>query len=392
MSSLRSLFLQHLAQTSTEPLMLEIEKAEGVYLHAADGKKYIDLISGISVSNIGHRHPAVVEAVKSQADKFMHVMVYGEMIQSPQVKLAQALCDTLYDNLNNVYFVNSGSEAIEGAMKLCKRFTGRREIISYYNSYHGSSQGALSLNGNENLKRNFRPLLPGIKHIHFNSIEDLSKITQETAAVFIEPIQGEAGIRIPDFKYMAALEQKCRDKGALLVADEIQTGFGRTGKFWAYQDFNIQPDILVCAKGMGGGMPIGAIISSKEIMSCLTKNPVLGHITTFGGHPVSCAASLATLKFITDSGVLETISTKEKTFRNLLKHKAIKEIRSKGLMMALQLESNEKVKRTIQKALEMGLLTDWFLYSADSIRIAPPLTITEEEIQNACSIILKSLE
>lgn len=388
----RQLFLNHVAQTSDMPLMLEIESAEGIYLYGKEGKKYIDLISGIGVSNVGHRNPEVVNAIKDQLDKYMHLMVYGELIQTPQVELAKALASTLPPNLNNTYFVNSGSEAIEGAMKLAKRFNRRREIISFHNAYHGSTQGALSLNGNESIQQAFRPLLPGIRHIRFNEKEDLQFITSDTCAVVIEPIQGEGGVRIPDVGYMQALAKRCKETNTLLIADEIQSGFGRTGKFWAFEHFDILPDILVCAKGMGGGMPIGAFISSKEIMSVLTNNPVLGHITTFGGHPVCCAASLATLKIINNPDFLNQIPQKEKLFLNLLKHSKIKGIRSKGLFMALQLESFEQVKSVIDKAIENGLLTDWFLFCNDSIRIAPPLIITEDQIKEACKIIIDALD
>lgn len=391
MISQRQLFLNHVAQTSDTPLMLEIERAEGVYLFGQDGKKYIDLISGIGVSNVGHRHPMVVEAIKEQLDKYMHLMVYGEFIQAPQVKLAAAIAETLPSKLNNTYFVNSGSEAIEGAMKLAKRFNGRKEIISFHNAYHGSTQGALSINGSENIKQAFRPLLPGIRHIQYNSLEDLQFISANTSCIIIEPIQGEAGIRIPDKAFFKALEKKCRETNALLIADEIQSGFGRTGKFWAFEHFDIIPDIVVCAKGMGGGMPVGAFISSKEIMSVLSNNPILGHITTFGGHPVCCAASLATLEIVNDRKFLSEISKKEQLFLHLLKHPKIKEIRSMGLFMAVQLESYAEVKRTIDKAINEGLLIDWFLYCSDSIRIAPPLVISEKEIEQACKIFLHAL-
>jgi putrescine aminotransferase len=392
MISHRQLFLNHLAQTSEAPLMLEIERAEGIYLYGADGKKYIDLISGIGVSNVGHRHPKVVQSIKDQLDKYMHVMVYGEIIQCPQVKLAEALSKTLPDKLDNTYFVNSGSEAIEGAMKLAKRFNGRREIISFDNAYHGSTQGALSINGSELLKQAYRPLLPGIKNIKYNSIEDLELITTETSAVIIEPVQGEGGVRIPTKDFFKALEKKCRQTETLLIVDEIQTGFGRTGKFWAFEHFDIIPDVVVCAKGMGGGMPIGAFISSKEIMSTLSHNPPLGHITTFGGNPVCCAASLATLQVIHEEKLLEKVNEKEALFRKLLVHPQIKNIRSKGLLMALELESDKAVREVINKAIDKGLLTDWFLYCSNSIRIAPPLTINENEIKEACSILIEALD
>ncbi|HWZ21852.1 MAG TPA: aspartate aminotransferase family protein, partial [Cytophagaceae bacterium] len=332
----RQLFLNSMAQTSDTPLMLEIEKAEGIYLYGKNGKKYIDLISGISVSNIGHRNPKVVEAIKDQLDKYMHLMVYGEYIQSPQVLLAKRLKATLPVRLNNVYFVNSGAEATEGALKLAKRYTGRAEIISCKNAYHGSTNGALSVMGDEYFKQAFRPLLPGIRHIQFNDVKELNEITEDTAAVIIETIQGEAGIRIPAEAYLKALRKKCTETGTLLIMDEIQTGFGRTGKFWAFEHFGIEPDILLTSKGMGGGMPIGAFIAPKEIMNVLANNPVLGHITTFGGHPVCCAASLATIDVILDEKLMDGITEKELLFHSLLKHPAIKEIRSKGLLLAVE--------------------------------------------------------
>jgi acetylornithine/succinyldiaminopimelate/putrescine aminotransferase len=387
----RQLFLSNVAQTSSAPLMLEIERAEGIYMYGRDGKTYTDLISGIAVSNLGHCHPKVVQAVKDQAEKYMHLMVYGEFVQSPQVKLAAKICSTLPKKLDNVYFVNSGSEAVEGALKLAKRHTGRREIVYFNNAYHGSTHAALSINGSEYFKRQFRPLLPETRQIRFDNIEDLQQISAQTAAVIIEPIQGEAGVKIPDQKFMLALASRCKELGVLLIADEIQTGFGRTGKFWAFEHFNIEPDIILCAKGMGGGMPIGAFISSKEIMSCLTENPVLGHITTFGGHPVSCAASLATIEVIEQENLIETVKKKEKLFKKLLVHSSIKSIRSKGLLMAVEFDSFDTVKSIIQKGLENGILTDWFLHCSNSIRIAPPLIITEAQIEEACGKIINSL-
>ncbi|HXA00520.1 MAG TPA: aspartate aminotransferase family protein [Cytophagaceae bacterium] len=387
----RQLFLSRLAQTSPAPLMLEIERAEGVYMYGTDGKRYMDLISGIAVSNLGHCHPKVVQAVKDQADKYMHLMVYGEFVQSPQVKLAEKICSTLPENLNNIYFVNSGSEAVEGSLKLAKRFTGKTEIIYFSDAYHGSTHGALSLNGNEYFKRQFRPLLPETRKLRFNNIDDLRQISSQTAAVIIEPIQGEAGVNIPDEKFMKALAATCKEQRVLLIADEIQTGFGRTGKFWAFEHFNIQPDIILCAKGMGGGMPIGAFISSKEIMSSLADNPILGHITTFGGHPVCCAASLATIEAIEEEKLIEKVPAKEKLFKELLVHPSIKSIRSKGLMMAIEFDSFETVKEIISNGLENGILTDWFLHCNNSIRIAPPLIITETQIKEACEKLLNSI-
>lgn len=390
--NIRQLFLSHVAQTSTTPLMLEIEKAEGVYMFDTQGKKIIDLISGIGVSNIGHRHPAVVKAIHDQTEKYLHLMVYGEFIQSPQVELAKALSDTLPESLNSVYFVNSGSEAVEGAMKLAKRYTGRHEIVAFKNAYHGSTHGSLSLNGNEDIKRNYRPLLPGIKHIEFGNQEHIKEISSDTAAVIIETVQGEAGVKIADPAYFQSLAAECQKKGVLLIADEIQCGFGRTGTFWAFEQFGFVPDILVSAKGMGGGLPIGAFISSSQIMQVLTNNPILGHITTFGGHPLSCAASLATLRVIQQERLLEKVKEKENLFLSLLKHPKIKSIRSQGLMMAVDFGSFEILKPIIDRGIEAGILTDWFLFENKSMRIAPPLTITETEIREACRIILSVID
>lgn len=389
--SQRSLFLDYLAQTSDAPLMLEIKSAEGIYLKGKDGKKYIDLISGIGVSNVGHRHPHVLRAIRKQLKSYLHVMVYGEYIQSPQVNLAKRLVATLPESLDNVYLVNSGAEAIEGALKLAKRFTGRTEMISCYNSYHGSTHGALSMNGSEYFKNAYRPLLPDVKHIRFNEVSDLENITEKTACVLIETVQGEAGVRVPSKGYLQKLRQKCTETGTLLILDEIQAGFGRTGKFWAFEHFGIVPDILVCAKGMGGGMPIGAFISSKKIMSVLTHNPILGHITTFGGHPVSCAASLATIRIILKQRLHEKVAEKEQLFREMLIHPRIKEIRSLGLMMALQFESFAEVKSIINKAIGYGVITDWFLYCDSALRIAPPLTINKNQIRDVCGILLRAM-
>ncbi len=389
--SQRSLFLDYLAQTSEAPLMLEIKSAEGIYLKGKDGKKYIDLISGIGVSNVGHRHPYVLRAIRKQLKNYLHVMVYGEYVQSPQVNLAKRLVATLPAGLDNVYLVNSGAEAIEGALKLAKRYTGRTEMISCYNSYHGSTHGALSMNGSEYFKNAYRPLLPDIKHIRFNEITDLENITEKTACVLIETVQGEAGVRVPTKEYLQKLRQKCTETGALLILDEIQAGFGRTGKFWAFEHFGIVPDILVCAKGMGGGMPIGAFISSKKIMFVLTHHPVLGHITTFGGHPVSCAASLATIRIILRQKLHEKVAEKEQLFREMLIHPRIKEIRSLGLMMALQFENFAEVKSIIDKAISYGVITDWFLYCDSALRIAPPLTINKSQIRDVCGILLKAM-
>lgn len=388
----RQLFLSHVAQTTDFPLLIEIEKAEGVYMYGEKGEKYIDLISGIGVSNVGHRHPKVLAAIQEQLDKYMHLMVYGEFVQTAQAQLAKALVDTLPEPLDNVYLVNSGTEATEGALKLAKRYTGRREIISCINSYHGSSQGALSVGGNETLKRAYRPLLPGVSHIPYGQINELKKITRDTAAVIMETVQGEAGIRVAKADYFQALREKCDETGTLLILDEIQAGFGRTGKFWAFEHFGIVPDILLCAKGMGGGMPIGAFISSNEIMSAFKNNPILGHMTTFGGHPVSAAASLATVRVLQEENLIEQVAAKAELTKSLLVHPKIKEIRNKGLMMAVQFESFDVLKPIIDKAIELGVVTDWFLFCDDAMRIAPPLTITEEEIREACGIILEAID
>lgn len=405
LSHRQQLFYNHLAQTSDFPLALEIEKAEGIYLYGKEGQKYIDMISGIAVSNVGHRHRKVLEAIRQQLDKYLHLMVYGEYIETPQVRLAQALVKTLEvksnDNvpkLDNVYFTNSGAEAVEGAMKLAKRYTRRHEIISCYNAYHGSTQGALSLAGAEFFKRNFRPLLPDIKHITHGRIEDLEKITKHTAAVVIEVISGEAGVRVPTREYHQALRQRCTETGTLLIFDEIQTGFGRTGSFWAFEQYGLRPDVLLCAKGMGGGMPIGAFIASQEVMSVFKNNPILGHITTFGGHPVSCAASLATLEVIWEGmgydGKGDTLTVKEKgeLIKKTLLHPKIREVRGEGLMLAVEFESFDALKPIIDRAIEKGVITDWFLFCDNSMRLAPPLIISESQILTACNVILEAID
>lgn len=388
----RQLFLNNLAQTSDSPLALEITKAEGVYLFDISGKRYMDLISGISVSNTGHRHPTVVKAIKDQVDNYLHLMVYGEYIQSPQVKLAGALATLLPEKLNNCYFVNSGSEAVEGALKLAKRFTGRSKIVAFNHAYHGSTHGALSVMGDKSYQTPFAPLLPGIDHIEFNSTQALMAITSETACVIVEPVQGEAGIIVGTQEFLAVLRNRCNETGTLLIFDEIQTGMGRTGTMFAFEKYNIIPDILLLAKGLGGGMPLGAFISSHEIMQTLTFNPVLGHITTFGGHPVSCAAALANIEVIINEKLIESVETKSNLFIQLLsKSKAISEIRSAGLMIALQLDNYTHVKIVIDRCIDKGVILDWFLFNDSSIRIAPPLTISEEQIREACNIILKAL-
>ncbi|MFO7829184.1 MAG: aspartate aminotransferase family protein [Bacteroidales bacterium] len=392
MISQRQLFLQHVGQTSDFPLQLEIESAKGIYMYDTDGKSYIDLISGVSVSNVGHLHPNVVNAVKQQAEKFMHLMVYGEYIQSPQVEYANMLSELLPENLSSVYFVNSGSEAIEGALKLAKRYTGRSEIVAFKNAYHGSTHGALSVMGNEMFKNSFRPLLPDVRFLDFNDDKALEQITRKSACVLIEPIQGEGGIRVPENDFLKKLRKKCNETETLLIFDEIQTGFGRTGSLFAFQEFDVIPDIMTIAKGMGGGMPIGAFVSSNEIMSAFKTNPILGHITTFGGHPVSCAAAIASLKIIVDERLHQTVKQKEQLFRKLLVHSEIKEIRGVGLFMAVELKNFEQVKKVIDIAVTKGLVTDWFLFHDSAFRIAPPLIITDEQIRDACNILLESID
>ncbi|WP_165501311.1 aspartate aminotransferase family protein [Pedobacter psychrodurus] len=387
----RQLFLQHNAQTSPEPLMLEFVRAKGIYIYDAQNKKHIDLIAGIGVSNVGHCHPAVVKAIQEQAATYMHLMVYGEYVQTPQVNFAKALADILPESLSCTYFLNSGTEAVEGAMKLAKRYTGRKGFIACKNAYHGSTQGAESLMESDFYSSGYGPFLPHVSFIEHNNIADLNKITLEIAAVFIEPIQGEAGIRVADLSYMQALKAKCQETGTLLIFDEIQSGFGRSGKMFAFEHYNVVPDVLLLAKGIGGGMPIGAFISSLEIMSVLSHTPILGHMTTFGGHPVCCAAGLATLRTLVDDHIVDEVEEKGQLFKQLLQHPAIKEIRGKGLMLAVEFENFEINKKIIDACILDGVLSDWFLHCSNSMRIAPPLIITKEEIVVACAIILKNI-
>lgn len=388
----RQIFFNHIAQTSAAPMALEITEANGIEMTDANGKKYLDLISGISVSNAGHANSKVIDAVYEQMKKFSHLMVYGEFIQHPQTVLAKYLVDHLPSKLNSVYFTNSGSEAVEGAMKLVKRYTSRSEIISCNHAYHGSTQGALSLMGDEHFKSSFRPLLPGNTQIRFNNEIDLEKITNRTAAVFIEPIQGEAGVVLPNKNYLQQLSVRCHETKTLLVFDEIQTGGGRTGKRFAFEKFNVIPDVLLLAKSLGGGLPLGAFITSKEIMSSLSHDPVLGHITTFGGNAVCCAAGLAAMKIIDEQYLIEQVEEKENLFRKLLVHPKIKSVRSCGLLMAIEFESAEINFKIIESAIQQGVLTDWFLFAPHSMRIAPPLIISNAEIEKACNVILKAID
>ncbi len=387
----RELFLQHVAQTSSAPLALEIVKADGVMLYDTDGKEYIDLIGGISVANVGHRHPKVIAAIQKQLEAYLHIMVYGEFIETPQVQYAKLLTDHLPQSLNSVYFTNSGTEATEGAMKLAKRVTNRTQIIAFNNSYHGSTQGALSLIGNEYWRNAFRPLLPDILHLEYNSFESLNEITEQTACVIAETVQGEAGIIVPAKEWTQALQKKCTDTGALLILDEIQTGFGRTGKLWGFEHFDTVPDILLLGKALGGGMPLGAFIADKKLMSALTENPVLGHITTFGGHPVCCAAGMAAMRTLLEEKMMNEVNKKENLFRSLLIHPKIKAVRSFGLWIAIEFDSFEINKKVIDKCIANGVLTDWFLFAPDCLRISPPLIIPEEQISKACTVLLSSL-
>ena len=390
--SQRQLFLNHVAQTSPAPIALEIERAEGCYLIDVNGKKYCDLISGISVSSLGHCHPKVVEAINNQAQRYMHTMVYGEYIQSPQVDLAKALTDLLPKKLNSVYFVNSGAEALEGSLKLAKRVTGRTEIISFQNAYHGSTHGALSIMGSEFFKNSFRPLLPDTRLINFNCVEDLQYITEKTACVVSEVIQAEAGVQLPQNDFLKKLRNRCDEVGAMLILDEIQSGFGRTGSFFAFEQFGIVPDVLLLAKAMGGGMPIGAFISSKKNMDCFTENPVLGHITTFGGNAVCCAASLATLHEISSNELYKKAKHIEELIKQHLQHEAIKEIRSCGGLMAVEFGNNELNMKIISNAIRLGVITDWFLFCDTAMRLSPPLVITDEELIDSCLKLNKAIE
>lgn len=392
MKTLRELFRMHNAQTTEMPLMLEIERAEGIYLYGSQGQRYIDLISGIGVSNIGHGNKAVLDAIQEQSQKYLHLMVYGEYVQSPQVQLAQKIVSFLPSQLDSVYFLNSGTEAIEGALKLAKRVTGRGEVIACHQSYHGSTHGALSLMGNEYYKEAYRPLLPGVHFIRYGNIEDIQKITKRHAAVFIETIQGESGVQIASKEYWQALRSRCDETGTMLVLDEIQCGMGRTGTLFAFQQYDIVPDILVLAKALGAGLPIGAFISRREQMQTLAENPILGHISTFGGHPLSCAAGLAGFNFLMEEDLISQVPAKAALFKKLLQHKRVKEIRGAGLMLSLQLASFEENKRIIDYCIAKGVIVDWFLHCSDAMRIAPPLIISETEIEEACAIILEALD
>lgn len=387
----RQLFLRHVAQLSDAPIGLEIVKASGMYMWDADGKKILDLIAGISVCNVGHSHPAVVKAIKDQAEQYMHLLVYGELIQSPQVAFATLLTEHLPKSLDCVYFTNSGSEAVEGAMKVAKRFTGRTEIIAFNKSYHGSTQGAMSMMGDESWRNAYRPLLPDIQHLEYNSFDAIDSITSRTACVVAETVQAEAGVLVPQKEWLQALRKKCTETGTLLVLDEIQCGLGRNGTLWAFEQFGIIPDILLLGKALGGGMPMGAFISSHDIMWTLTNRPILGHMTTFGGHPVICAAGMAGFKALLEEDLISKVKAKEQLFHQYLKHPAIRAVRSLGLMMAVEFDSFVTNKKVIDYCIDKGLLTDWFLFAPECLRIAPPLIINEVEIKQACDLILEAI-
>lgn len=382
----------YLARTTKTPFNIDVDRAEGVFIYDNKGNRFFDLISGISVSNLGHQNVAINKAIKNQVDKYLHVMVFGEFSQMPQIELAEKLNSVLPNELTTTYFVNSGTEANEGALKLAKRYTKRTEMIACRGSYHGSTHGSLSVTGNEKKKYAFRPLLPDVKFIQFDNIIDLQAITEKTACVIIEPIQGDAGVRIPSRVYMQALRSKCTETGTLLIFDEIQTGFGRTGKLFAFEHFNVVPDILTIAKAMGGGMPIGAFVSSRKIMDSLTFDPDLGHITTFGGHPVNCAAGLANLNELLKPGFIEAIDEKGKLFEEIIRHPSIKEIRRKGMFFAIEMENAETVQKIVEGCKERGVLSFWFLSCPESFRIAPPLIITEDEIRESAKIIWEVID
>jgi len=392
MPALREMYFRYMGLPSASPLAIEVERAEGIYFFDTGGKRYTDLVSGVAVSNVGHRHPKVLEAIREQLDKYMHLMVYGEYIQSPQVRLAEKLCNALPPGLEAVYFVNSGSEAIEGALKLARRHTSRSEVIAFRNAYHGGSAGALSILGNERLKQSFRPLIPGTRFLEYNDLTEFEMITETTAAVVVECIQAEAGIIPAETEFLKALRKRCSDTGTLLIVDDIQMGFGRTGSLFSFEHYGILPDILCLAKGMGGGMPIGAFISSREIMNELTYNPELGHITTFGGHPVSCAASLACLELILEEDLQEKADARGEQFEQLLAgHPAIRHWRRKGLMIGVEMQDKNITNNLVQHFLDEGLVTDRFLFMPEAFRIAPPLIISEAQVDECAKSILKCL-
>ncbi|MCR4872712.1 MAG: aspartate aminotransferase family protein [Bacteroidales bacterium] len=395
MKTLRQEFLAHVGQTSPEPLLIEVQRAEGVYYYTPEGKRYYDLVSGVSVNNVGHANPQVTAAVQRQAADYMHIMVYGEMVERPQVQYATKIAGLLPEPLDSVYFVNSGSEAVEGALKLAKRYTGRHKMMSMHCAYHGSNHGSLSMMASpegDTWKAPFQPLLPDVEYLWFNSIDDLSRIDGQTACVLVEPVQGEAGVRLPEEGYLQALRKRCDETGAMLIFDEIQTGMGRTGSLFAMQKYGVTPDIVCLAKAFGGGMPLGAFVAAKQVMDSLQRNPVLGHITTFGGHPVCCAAGLAALDYILDNRLVDQVERKGLRYENALKDAPnVLEIRRSGLLMAVELGTSDKLFQIMALFKEHGIMSDWFLFCDTAFRISPPLTISDEEIDDSCRIILECL-
>lgn len=390
---LRKQFLQHVGQTSPEPMLVEVERAEGVFFYTPEGKPYYDLISGVSVSNVGHANPAVVEAVCRQARDYMHVMVYGELVETPQVEYAKLLAEHLPGEIDSVYFLNSGAEAVEGALKLAKRVTGRPEMISMQGAYHGSTHGAMSMMGGEEHKSAFRPLLPDVRQIRYNNFDDIQLITTRTACLLVEPVQGEAGVVPPAEGYLEALRKRCDEMGTMLIFDEIQTGMGRSGELFACAKYGVVPDIICLAKALGGGMPLGAFAARREVMQALTHNPVLGHISTFGGHPVCCAAGLAAARYILDNNLVGQVEAKGALYETLLAdHPAVVEIRRSGLLLAVELGSSERMFAMMAMFKEVGILSDWFLYCDTAFRISPPLTISEEEIRDSAVLIRQCLD
>jgi acetylornithine/succinyldiaminopimelate/putrescine aminotransferase len=386
------LFKRHVAQTSPDPLYIKISSARGVWITDDAGRRYLDFVAGISVSNLGHGHPAVTEAIKRQADDYLHLMVYGEFDQAPQTAYAVSLAARLPASLSKVYFVTSGSEAVEGALKAARRYTGRYETITFRNAYHGGTAGAMSVMGHDRFTRAYRPLVPGVRMIDFNDFSALEMITRRTACVIVEPVQGEAGVILPAPGYLEALRQRCDETGALLLYDEVQTGFGRLGDLFAFMKYGVAPDILILAKALGGGLPLGAFIASPEIMDTLSHHPSLGHITTFGGHPLSCAAGLAAWEYLLSSDLLSTLPRKEEIIRQKMKHPLIKETRGTGLLFAIDMTRPELLDKTVRRALEKGVISDWFLFREEAFRISPPLTITEEELEKGCDILLETLD
>lgn len=384
--------MRHVAQTSYTPLLAEVERAEGVYLYRPDGSKIIDTVSGISVSNVGHCNPEVVKAVKEQSEKYMHLMVYGEIIQNPQVKFAEKLASVLPESLNSIFFVNSGSEATDGSLKLAKRHTGRKEIISFKNAYHGSTIGAMSIWGSDKYNKAYKPLLPGVKRLNFNNMADLEKITEKTACVITEVIQSEGGLNIPDYEWVKALRKRCTETGAILIFDEVQMGFGRTGKMFGFEHFDVVPDIVNFAKGIGGGMPLGAFVADKKLMEDFCE-PALGHITTFGGHPVSCAAALASLNYIIDNKLVEQANEKGEFFESNIKdHPLVKKTWGIGLFRGIIVDKKIDMFKFLHRALDNGILSDLFIFRDNAFRFTPPLTITKDEILEAIALIKKTLD